>query len=268
MKRILALVMLVAVCAAPVTFAQPKEQPDNEGKGHADKKPDDRKPDEGRYFKPESVTTSSTVTVEGARVDYDAISGTLIVHPRGWDDSAPAPDKEAKGGGDEDRGNPSAEASMFYVAYFKNGADMPQAPVTFLFNGGPGSATVWLHMGAFGPRRVVTADDTHTPAAPYQIVNNDYSLLDASDLVFVDAPGTGFSRIAGKDKEKAFFGVDQDAHAFAEFITAFLSKYERWNSPKYLFGESYGTPRAAVLVNMLETDYAVDLNGVICCRRS
>jgi carboxypeptidase C (cathepsin A) len=118
-------------------------------------------------------------------------------------------------------------------------------------------------MGAFGPRRVVTADDSHTPAAPYQVVNNEYSLLDVSDLVFVDAPGTGFSRIAGKDKEKSFYGIDPDAHAFAEFISAFLSKYGRWNSPKYLFGESYGTPRAAVLVNMLETDYSMDFNGVI-----
>ena len=118
-------------------------------------------------------------------------------------------------------------------------------------------------MGAFGPRRVVTADNSHTPAAPYQVVNNDFSLLDASDLVFVDAPGTGFSRIAGKNKEKEFYGVDQDAHAFAEFIVAYLSKYGRWNSPKYLFGESYGTPRSAVLANLLEQEYHLDLNGVM-----
>ena len=122
---------------------------------------------------------------------------------------------------------------------------------------------MWLHMGAFGPRRVVTADDTHTPAAPYPVVNNDFSLLDASDLVFVDAPGTGFSRIAGKDKEKAFWGVDADAHAFADFIVQFLAKYGRWNSPKYLFGESYGTTRSAVLSNVLETERDVDFNGVI-----
>jgi len=96
---------------------------------------------------------------------------------------------------------------MFYVAYFKSEAKGPRS-LTFFYNGGPGSSTVWLHMGAFGPRRVVTADDTHTPAAPYQVVSNEFSLLDASDLVFVDAPGTGFSRIAGKDKEKAFYGID------------------------------------------------------------
>jgi carboxypeptidase C (cathepsin A) len=118
-------------------------------------------------------------------------------------------------------------------------------------------------MGAFGPRRIVTATDAHTPAAPYSLTNNAASLLDATDLVFIDAPGTGFSRIAGKDKEKAFFGVDQDAYAFAEFISQFLSKYGRWNSPKYLFGESYGTPRSAVLINQLQTDRAIDFNGVI-----
>jgi carboxypeptidase C (cathepsin A) len=150
---------------------------------------------------------------------------------------------------------------MFYVAYFKSGGG--PRPVTFFYNGGPGSATVWLHLGAFGPRRVVTATDVHTPAAPYSLVNNASSLLDATDLVFIDAPGTGFSRIAGKDKEKAFFGVDQDAHAFAEFIPQFLSKYGRWNAPKYLFGESYGTPRSAVVVNELEADRSIDLNGVI-----
>jgi carboxypeptidase C (cathepsin A) len=174
-------------------------------------------------------------------------------------------------GASEDSGdskNPTAVASMFYVAYFKDaGGKGSEArgsrPVTFIFNGGPGSASFWLHMGAFGPRRIVTSTDAHTPAAPYSLVNNTSSLLDASDLVFIDAPGTGFSRIAGKDKEKAFFGVDQDAYAFSEFISQFLSKYSRWNSPKYLFGESYGTPRAAVLINQLEADRSIDFNGVI-----
>ena len=135
--------------------------------------------------------------------------------------------------------------------------------MTFLYNGGPGSSTVWLHMGAFGPRRVVTRDDSHTPAAPYSLIENAYSLLDASDIVFIDAPGTGFSRVAGKDKEKAFYGMDADAHAFGEFVKGFLSTYGRWNSPKYLFGESYGTPRSAILVNALETSDDIDFNGVI-----
>ena len=154
-------------------------------------------------------------------------------------------------------------ARMFYVAYFKKDVPPESRPVTFIYNGGPGSSTMWLHMGAFGPRRVVTADDQHTSPAPYELVDNTYSLLDASDLVFIDAPGTGFGRLFGKDKEKAFWGVDPDAHAFARFIARFLSTYQRWNSPKYLFGESYGTTRSAVLAGILETENHIDLNGVI-----
>ena len=215
------------------------------------------KPDQfsGKFFKSEETVTQGSVN----GISYQATAGTLVVHPADWNDSAQNggsknPDAKA----DES----SAEASMFFVYYAKSGARPEQRPITFLYNGGPGSSTVWLHMGAFGPKRVVTADDTHTPAAPYQLVDNAGTLLDASDLVFIDAPATGFSRIAGKDKEKEFFGVDQDAKAFANFIQEFLARYNRWNSPKYLFGESYGTPRSAVLANDLVGD-SVDLNGVI-----
>ena len=206
-------------------------------------------------FKPEQQESKGTVTIGGAAIDYTAYAGTIVVHPKDWDDVPQNADKD-------DKSKP-AEASIFYVAYFKSDAKGSARPVTFLYNGGPGSSTVWLHMGAFGPRRVVTADDSHTPAAPYSVVNNEYSLLDVSDLVFVDAPGTGFSRIAGKDKEKNFYGVDQDAWAFSDFIVQFLAKYGRWNSPKYLFGESYGTTRSAVLSNLLETERDVDFNGII-----
>jgi carboxypeptidase C (cathepsin A) len=220
-------------------------------------------PDKGVIFAPESASSDGSIAVEGQRVDYRAVAGTIVVHPKGWDDAAAREhaDKDDKDLGDAS--NPKAEASIFYVAYFKKGAPSAGRPITFLYNGGPGSSTVWLHMGAFGPKRVVTKDDSHTPAAPYSLVDNAYSLLDASDIVFIDAPGTGFSRIAGKDKEKSFYGVDADAYAFGEFIKGFLSKYGRWNSPKYLFGESYGTPRSAVLVNALETGDAIDFNGVI-----
>jgi carboxypeptidase C (cathepsin A) len=224
----------------------------------ADAPKDAPRPDlySGKFFKSdESVTTGS---VSG--VSYQAIAGTLVVHPKDWNDTA------QNGGGknpDAKADEASPEASMFFVYYSKRGESPENRPITFLFNGGPGSSTVWLHMGAFGPKRVVTNDDTHTAAAPYQVVDNESSLLDASDLVFVDAPGTGFSRIAGKDKEKAFYGVDPDARAFSNFIKEFLSKYNRWNSPKYLFGESYGTPRSAIVANYLENDDAVDLNGVI-----
>ena len=206
--------------------------------------------------------TAGSVTVGGTAVEYCAVAGTLVVHPKDWDDAAPPP-APAKSDSDDSPKDTSAEASIFYVAYLKRNAEAQARPITFLFNGGPGSASLWLHMGAFGPRRVETADAGHSTPAPYHLINNDQSLLDASDLVFIDAPGTGFSRITGVDKEKSFYGVDEDAQAFAKFITAFLSKYNRWNSPKYLFGESYGTTRAAVLVNMLQTDPGVDFNGVI-----
>ena len=113
---------------------------------------------------------------------------------------------------------------MFYVAYFKKDAKAEDRPVTFFYNGGPGSSTVWLHMGSLGPKHVMTAGDTHLPAAPYTMVDNPNSLLDVSDLVFIDAPGTGFGQLLGKDPQKAFWGVDGDANAFARFIQRFIIK--------------------------------------------
>jgi len=217
-----------------------------------DDKKDSPKP-EG--FQPEQQKSGGSVTIAGQTIPYDAYAGTIIVHPKGWDDVPQNQDKDDK--------NLPPQASMFYVAYFKSGEANKQRPVTFLYNGGPGSSSIWLHMGAFGPKRVVTPDNSHAPAAPYPVVNNEYSLLDVTDLVFVDAPGTGFSRIAGKDREKSFYGVDADAQAFADFIAQFLAKYERWNSPKYLFGESYGTTRSGALINLLETERFADFNGVI-----
>ena len=228
-------------------------------------KPDKTGPETTELFTPEAVNSEGSVIVEGQKIDYRAVAGTLVVHPKGWDDAA-KPEDSGKAGEKTERGPEAGggpEASMFYTAYFKKGAPAAGRPIMFLYNGGPGSSTVWLHMGAFGPRRVVTSDGGHTPAAPYAVVDNRYSLLDAADLVFIDAPGAGFSRIAGKDKEKAFWGVDPDAHAFEQFIIAFLGKYGRWNSPKYLFGESYGTPRSAIVVNALETKHSIDFNGVV-----
>jgi len=197
--------------------------------------------------KEQKSVTQGSVTVEGRRIDYDATAGTIILK--------------------NDKGQPTG--SMFYVAYTRRGVkDESRRPVTFFYNGGPGSSTVWLHMGAFGPHRVVTADHTHTPAAPYQLVNNDYSLLDVTDEVFIDAMGTGYSRIIGKDQggagePKDFYGVDADVKSFAQFVSSYLSENGRWNSPKYLFGESYGTPRSAALVNYLQRRDDMDLNGVI-----
>ena len=254
---------LVVALSAATTFAWA------DSKDKQDSKPE---PQVAAYFKPDDQTTQNAVTVEGSSIAYSATAGTIIVHPKGWDDVTDSIEAEAATPTTEtiavEKGSlptkeTGARASMFYVYYARQNVRPEERPITFLFNGGPGSSTIWLHMGAFGPRRVITADDTHTLAAPYKLVNNDYTLLDASDLVFIDAPGTGFSRVTGKDKEKAFYGVDQDAYAFAEFVSQFLGKYGRWNSPKYLFGESYGTTRSAVLVNMLETGRSVDFNGVM-----
>jgi carboxypeptidase C (cathepsin A) len=214
---------------------------------------------------PDSITESS-VTVGGEGIAYRAVAGTLTVGATDTQDAMLGMDGRFLPDTGEKPPDPAKPeeapptARMFYVAYFKKGAPSESRPLMFLYNGGPGSSTMWLHMGAFGPRRVLTIDTQHEPGAPYKIGPNEYSLLDASDLVFIDAPGTGFSRIMGKDKEKAFWGTDQDAHAFERFIRRFLTKFNRWNSPKYLLGESYGTPRSAVLSAMLHN---VDLNGIV-----
>jgi carboxypeptidase C (cathepsin A) len=226
------------------------------------------KPDAKTSAQPESPADSITegsVKVEGQAIDYRAIAGTITVGSSDPQDAMigfdgkylpdASIDLSAK---PEDR---PATARIFYTAYFaRNPAK--NRPVTFIYNGGPGSATMYLHMGAFGPERLVLPQDSkHQEGAPYQIVPNEYSLLDASDLVFIDAPGAGYSRIFGKEAGKSFYGTDQDAHAFDRFIRRFLSKYDRWNSPKYLFGESYGTTRTAVLTNLLQRN--LDLNGSI-----
>ena len=189
-------------------------------------------------------TNSSTdheLPLDGKTIRYIANAGTLLID---GDDEKPY-------------------ATVFYVAYTLRGvSDLHTRPVTFLYNGGPGSASFWLHMGSIGPVRVVTASPEATGSAPYQIVPNQYSLLDKTDLVFVDAVGTGFSRPVGKATGKNFFGTDQDVQAFSKFIQRYISVNHRWNSPKFLFGESYGTTRSAALVDALE-NAGVSCNGVI-----
>ena len=215
---------------------------------------------------PADSITEGSVSVGGKAVAYRAIAGILVVGSTDPQDAqigndgkylpeAPI-DLPAK---PEDQ---PATARMFYTAYFAEGAPSASRPITFLYNGGPGSPTMYLHMGSFGPKRLVTPDTQHQEGAPYAIVPNQYSLLDTSDLVFIDAPGTGYSRIMGHNAGPAFYGVDPDGHAFDRFIRRFLTKYNRWNSPKFLFGESYGTTRDAVLVNDLAGS-GVDMNGVV-----
>ena len=175
----------------------------------------------------------------GTTIHYTATAGNLIIKD----------DKNA------------ANGSIFYVAYTADGADPKTRPVTFFYNGGPGAATIWLHMGSFGPVRVLTQSPEATAPAPFEYVQNQYSLLDKSDLVFIDAPLCGFSRAVGKGTAKDFAGTDQDIRAFDKFITRYITVNERWNSPKFLFGESYGTTRSAGLVSALQND-GIEFNGV------
>jgi carboxypeptidase C (cathepsin A) len=215
---------------------------------------------------PAEVTTQGAVDAGGQHILYEAVAGTLTVGATDEQDAQigadgkPLPDSEAALAKDPKDAPPTAQ--MFYVAYFKKGEKSGSRPITFFYNGGPGSSTVWLHMGSLGPKHVATPGDQHAAPAPYKLLDNADTLLDTSDLVFIDMPGTGFGRLYGKDKEKAFWGIDEDAAAFGRFILRFLGKYDRWNSPKYIFGESYGTTRSSVLSKILE-DKSVDLNGVI-----
>jgi carboxypeptidase C (cathepsin A) len=253
---VLVLVTLAALSVSPESFAQ--EKPDEK-----EAPTSASAPMQLIAAEPDSAT-EGTVTIAGQSIDYKAVAGTLTVGATDAEDATLGFDgKLLPDSGVKPPANPAdspATARMFYAAYFKKGSAPESRPITFVYNGGPGSATMWLHLGTFGPRRVVVPDTEHQEGAPYALVNNQYSLLDVSDVVFIDAPGTGLSRTFGKDRAKAFYGVDGDGHAFERFIRRFLTKYGRWNSPKYLFGESYGTPRSAVLAADLR---GVDLNGII-----
>lgn len=186
------------------------------------------------------AVTHHSVVIGGRTYPYSATAGTITL-------------KDSKGG---------ETARMFYVGYTLDGVtDKSTRPVTFLYNGGPGSSTIWLRMGSFGPKRVVVGDGEPTSGPPFQLVDNQYSLLDKTDLVFVDAVGTGFSRIIKADP-KDFYGVDPDIRAFAQFVQTYITQNDRWNSPKFLFGESYGTPRTCGLVDRLWND-GIQVNGII-----
>ncbi|HEX7422238.1 MAG TPA: peptidase S10, partial [Thermoanaerobaculia bacterium] len=197
--------LLIALLSATSVFAQ-------------DEKPE-KKPETP---KDNISTTQHTMRVGGETVAYTAKAGTIIV-------------KDEEG---------VARASMFFVSYTKDGADPATRPITYTFNGGPGSASIWLHMGAFGPKRVNYRDDEgHAAAPPYRLVDNEYSLLDVTDLVFIDPVTTGFSRaIPFKDAGK-FHGVDADIQSVGDFIRLWTTRNSRWSSPKFIAGESYGTTR-------------------------
>ncbi len=189
----------------------------------------------------DTSVTHHQIVVGGRTIAYTATAGTIRL-------------KTAKG---------QPEADVFYIAYTEDGANAAARPITFLYNGGPGCASVPLDMGALGPRRVELPNAAPNVGPPYHLVDNEYSLLDKSDLVFIDAPGTGYSRVMPKIQPKEIYGIDQDAAAFGQFIFRYVASHGRWNSPKFLLGESYGTPRSAVLVNYLQNNDSMAFNGVV-----
>jgi len=186
------------------------------------------------------VFTTNTVVIAGQRLTYVAETGMLpILKPDG-----------------------TSSASVFYVAYTRAGqSDAATRPVMFCFNGGPGSSSVWLHLGALGPRRVKMNEDGTLPKPPFRLADNPYSILDGSDLVFIDPVATGFSRATKDEKADQFFSQSADLESVGEFIRLWTTRHERWLSPKYLCGESYGVFRAAGLAERLRSRYGMYLNG-------
>ena len=193
-----------------------------------------------RLPKAESSVTQHHLTVGGRSFDYTATAGTLIIRD------------------DEDK----PIASIGYVAYVRHDAKGGVRPLMFAFNGGPGSSSLWLHMGVLGPKRVVVSDPGPTPAGPYRTVDNEFGVLDKSDLVMIDPVGTGLAHAVCDHKDDEFFGVDPDIDSVSRFIMQYVSDNNRWTSPKYLLGESYGTTRGAAIVNYLR-ERAFAFNGLI-----
>ncbi|MDQ6800589.1 MAG: peptidase S10 [Acidobacteriota bacterium] len=237
------LVLLLVVC--PAVFAQERTPsiatpaPVRREEPVADKPERTTPPKEQAHD--QIVTTQHTMSVGGQPIAYTARAGTMVLR--------------------DEEGNP--RANFFFVSYTRDAVDAARRPVTFTFNGGPGSSSVWLHMGAFGPKRVVYRDDEgHAAMPPYRLIDNDNTLLDVTDLVFIDPVTTGFSRaIPFKDANK-FHGVDADIESVGEFIRLWMTRYGRWNSPKFLAGESYGTTRAAGLSGWLQQQ-GVYPNGIV-----
>ena len=197
------------------------------------------KPDSAR---PEVSITKHSITIGGKLIHYTATAGTILL-------------KDEK----ED-----SVALLGFTAYIKDGeTDAGNRPITFAYNGGPGSSSMWLHMGALGPRVVVTNDAGLTPPAPYKTIDNTNSILDITDLVMIDPVGTGLSHPIGKATVKDFWGIDQDIKSVSHFIKQFITDNERWNSPKYLLGESYGTMRSAGVSDYLFENMGIQVTGVI-----
>ncbi|MBI3405480.1 MAG: peptidase S10 [Acidobacteria bacterium] len=226
------LLVVLLASAEPLAAQTPEQRPEGRGQGPAAE----------AAPKEEWSVTEHSITVGGKLIPYKASAGTTLLK--------------------NDAGEPIG--LMYAAAYTRSDVkDMSTRPVSFYYNGGPGSATMWLHMGAFGPRRVWTVDGQFTPPAPYKLVDNGESLIDKTDMVFIDAMGTGYSRAVGKAQNKDFWGIDEDVQAFGQLINTYINRNGRWNSPKFLMGESYGTFRSAALGNYMQGRYNMHLNGIV-----
>src|ERR1700746_2024602 len=232
--------ILLAFTAAHASAQKPAEKPAEKSAEKSDDKSDKAKDEK----KPEEkvVQTKHAIKIGGQEIKYTATAGTILLK---LEDGTP-------------------KASVFYVAYTRDDvSDSAKRPVTFTFNGGPGSASIWLHLGAFGPRRVEMGDAGALLPPPYKLVDNEYSLLDVTDLVFIDPVSTGYSRAVPGEAPKQFHGVQEDIESVGDFIRLYATRSKRWTSPKFLAGESYGTTRAAGLSGYLQQRYGMYLNGII-----
>jgi carboxypeptidase C (cathepsin A) len=217
--------------AAQQRPSTPAEQP-AEGRGGARRTPE---PEE------KTVVTHHSAHIGGQTINYTATTGTYVLRA---DDGTP-------------------RATFFYVAYTKEGvSDITKRPISFVYNGGPGSASLFTHMG-IGPKRVVLTPDGHGMPAPYNVTDDEDCFLDATDMVFVDAIGTGYSRPVAGQNTAQFYGIIQDANAFADYIYLYITRSDRWASPKFLIGESYGTTRSAELAGVLQHRHQIYLNGIV-----
>lgn len=239
--RVFFAAFILCLCASFAVAQQPGgDKPADKDKGgekSAEKPKDEKKAPEDK-----SVQTKHSVKIGGQEVKYTATTGTMVLK---LEDGTP-------------------KASIFYVAYTKDDtADVAKRPITFAFNGGPGAGSLWLHVGALGPRRVEMGDVGNLLPPPYKFVDNDASILDVTDIVFIDPVTTGYSRPAPGEADKQFHGVQEDVQSVGDFIRLWATRNRRWGSPKFLAGESYGTTRAAGLSGYLQQRYGMYLNGII-----
>lgn len=196
------------------------------------------------------VETQHSITLNGETIPYKVIAGTIVLKEESEKDGASEGEKP--------------KATFFFTAYTREGVDDPAArPITFSFNGGPGSSSVWLHLGVLGPRRVQMTDLGDLPPPPYKLGDNPFSLLDQSDLVFIDPVGTGYSRAVTGEKDRDYYSFKKDIESVGDFIRLYTTRYGRWLSPKFLIGESYGTTRAAGLSGYLQQRHGLYLNGIM-----